>query len=119
MKLSGMEGAMKPLLGTPKHWPLLVVLQVSLVLLERFMPNTVNKDLATPKLEGNAAIPPMKDKAISERLATLSRCPQCIAHLLAKRSESKARMMAWADALTDATRVWIFSRLFTSDTVVV
>ncbi|KAF8553531.1 hypothetical protein OG21DRAFT_1441775 [Imleria badia] len=61
-------------------------------------------DLATPKLEGNAAIPPMKDKAISERLATLSRCPQCIAHLLAKRSESKARMMAWADALTDATR---------------
>lgn len=53
----------------------------------------------------------MEERAISQRLVTFSRCPQCIAHLFAKRSELKAKTTAWADALKDARWVWIFFSL--------
>ncbi|KAF8425043.1 hypothetical protein L210DRAFT_3653288 [Boletus edulis BED1] len=65
----------------------------------------VNKGLdptTSSELVGKMAVPLTKNKAVSQHLALLSRCPQCIAHLLAKRSEAKAKLKLLTDALTDA-----------------
>lgn len=53
---------------------------------------------------------PEKDQESAQCWTSLSRCPRCIAHLLAKRSGEQGAKKLWAGALIDANRV-IFYRI--------
>ena len=54
---------------------------------------------------GNATAIPANDWVVPWHV--FSRCGQCVAHLLAKRREVKAKMGSWKDAMADAAWVWI------------
>ena len=78
--------------------------------LRRSAADIVNtRGVMAPQAEGIMALRRGNDNPTAECQAKLSRCLQCVACLLSKRSKAEASKESWTSALVDANQVIMLS----------